>query len=394
MNLKVFCLVLASLIFTTALEAQEKKTLVLKDGRRVTGIVTKIPGGYQVEGRIAVTTHLDDEVASIEDAALTPEEEYAQKLEKLDTASADAQYELAEWAYKNNLREHARRHLREALRIDPDHIKAKALLAQVEAQRPQGQDGTQGTAADADFRQEWLIDQQDIERVRLEELRPGDKVTVRLQNNVINRFVEMMDGTDEFKKPRAAEQFRGLPPIRQVHYMLDKLDSDNTSIKDDIVVTSDPKFMIDFRQRIWPLVASTCGASACHGGSEVRGGLRLFVSGVSSERIDYTNFVILDGFVSQGRRMIDRANPEMSLLVSYALPEGQGKFRHPVKINPAFSRTSPSYHMLLSWIKDLRTIHPDYRLQYKPPFGMKIQWRSEGLLPPVSAPATGEGALP
>ena len=391
MNLRIICIVLACGILSTVVEAQETQTLILKDGRRLTGTVTKTPNGYRLDSRIASMTFRDDEVAAVEDA-LTTEDEYTQRAKALQDDDADGHYDLAEWAYRQNLREEARRHLQIALKINPNHIKAKALLSQLgdSEQTSQPMPGTQRIDT---ISTEWLIGEDDIQRIRLEELTPSDRVTVRLQNDVVNRFIDMMQGREDFKQPRAAERFRSLRPIQKTHYMLEKIDPDNRSIKDDIIITSDPRFMVDFRRHVWPMIANNCAAAACHGGAEVRGGLKLFNIPVSNERVDYTNYILLDGFMSKGRKMIDRGNPETSLLLSFALPEGQGQFRHPVKIPPMFpNRRAGGYTRIQAWITSLHTAHPDYRLEYKPPFGMKLQWRSHDLLPPVSSEPTTQGA--
>ena len=172
-----------------------------------------------------------------------------------------------------------------------------------------------------------------------------------------------------------------------MRYILYKIDPYNTAIKDDIIIKTDPRFMIEFRSRIWPIVAKHCAAAQCHGGDKPKGGLKLFNIPGKNEKVDYTNFLILDMFASGGKRMLDRDHSDLSLLLQYGLPPEQSRFDHPVKITPPFrSRKDPVYRRVLSWINSLSgPLHPNYRTTYKPPFKLKT---AAGGLPPLPPETT------
>jgi hypothetical protein len=247
-------------------------------------------------------------------------------------------------------------------------------------------------SGEEEVKDEWLLSEDDINRIRLEELRATDKVRIEFANDVLTRYIESRRGSPDWQN--AEKAFRGKPPIQRAIEMLTYVDRQNASIRDDIRVQTDPQFMVDFRRHIWPSVGSQCAVAECHGGNKPVGGLKLFRGAGRNERVDYTNFIILDGMVSRDgkARLIDRSNPEKSLLLQYGLLPDQAEFRHPEKLRrPIFtSRSSPSFKSALKWVTLLRgPMHPDYRLEYAPPFGMKLDFASSPsvLGQPTIAPA-------
>ncbi len=54
-----------------------------------------------------------------------------------------------------------------------------------------------------------------IYRICLEELRPSDTVVVEFRNNVLERFIDKMAGTADFKKPRFDKEFRAMSNTRK-----------------------------------------------------------------------------------------------------------------------------------------------------------------------------------
>ncbi len=177
-----------------------------------------------------------------------------------------------------------------------------------------------------------------------------------------------------------------MSPVEQALYILDKIDRNNESVKNDILIKSDPRFMVDFRRRIWPIIATYCATASCHGGDKPMGGLRLFNIPGKNEKIDYMNFLILDRAYHH-REMIDRDHKEMSLLLQFGLPAEQAQYRHPIEIKIAYAtRRARNYRRVLEWIESLKgPPHPDYRV------GFRIPWapKDRGLqVPGLTSPAT------
>ncbi len=381
----------------------QKKLVTLSDGRKLLGTVTKTETGYRIRMDIGGAIFFPaEEVVSIEDY-LTPEQRYQQKLKGIDAKDPEARYQLAKWAMEQEFLEIAGKELEQALKLKPGTGKYSWLLKQVEAKlaktkRPRPKPTTTTdvagkTTVGAKLKKALLIGDEDIWRIRLAELREDDRVPIDFRNNVIERFVDKMYGKRNFRDQYFPAQFRSFPPVRKTMYILEHIEPKDTDIRKDIVVLSDPRFMIDFRARIWPVVARSCAGSRCHGSrNRVQGGLRLFNVTPRTERIDYANFAILDSVqvAKKGRKLINRANVNESLLLQFALPPKQAKFRHPVEITPLYgNRRSLAYQVMFDWIEGLAgPPHPGYDLEYRLPFGMKPLPR--GLMIPPETETTPE----
>ena len=374
------CLLLA------AVAAAKTQAVYKKDGGKIVGVVTKTDRGYNVKTRFGVIFVAKENVDRIEDAP-TPKEVYEERLGKIDPNNPEQQYKLGEWAFGVGLFREARRSLQAALKVKPDHARAKLLLRQVEAKivtvgprtRPVGT----GAARHA-VKPEYLVSREDVYRIRMVEYRPesGRVVRVRFRNNVLDRYIETMLGQEGFRK----ETFLALSPVAKLQHIL-RNKPDKEGLKKDILIEADPQFMLDFRRRVWPLLARSCAPSTCHGSADGKGKLKLFAVGLRDDRIPYTNFAVLAGFVSKsGRRVIDRGQHEKSLLLQFGLPKkeaGTGD-SHPKKKIPVLftDKKNENYKDVLKWIGELQAQYPNYRLKYRPPFGMKLHLGGEVDMPP------------
>lgn len=361
------------------------KVVTLKSGSQVTGQVVKTDGKYEVtlESGIVVVFSEEDVVSIAE--ATTPQSGYEKRRAEIDPDDPDDHYRLAEWAYEQDMLEIARRELNAALELKPDHERSRLLLRQVRARlaartRPASTTGPAEPEPDvpSGMRRDWMLGEEDVYRIRRAELRDTDRVVIKYRNDVIDRFIRRMEGYREFERQDFSDTFRGWSDIRQTRYILRELDDPQAPLARDILIETDPQFMVDFRNRVWPMVAQRCAGGNCHGGQRVVGSLRLFNVPGRNERVEYTNFALLDGLVADGARMIDRDRPEESLLLQYLLPEDQAQNKHPTRLTPAFpSRRSGGYRRVETWIRELRgPPHPRYELEYDPPFGMSLQFRS------------------
>jgi tetratricopeptide (TPR) repeat protein len=388
----------------------QSKVVTLKDGKQIIGEVTEMKNAYQIKlksGIIAIYAKSD--VAKIEEET-SPKQEFEQRLAKLDPASADQHYALGEWAFGKGMYEEAQKVLQKALKIDAAHTKSKLLLVQVEAQlKLSGEPDTRpvrppitttkGADANATVLAEWLLSDEDINRIRLEELRKGEKVTVQFRNDADRKFIDMMRGKGDFEDARFEKRFLGFAPWDKAHYMLKHLDRDNVAMKDEIRIKTNPQFMVEFNSRVWPKLRQTCASVQCHGGEKPEGTLRFFPL-ARNDKVDYTNFVILVGYRKDGRRLIDRNNPEESLFLNFGLPPDQARsgYVHQQKITPLFAkRTDDDYKRVLEWIDSLEgPPYPDYRLLWKPPLGMKIDTGGPDFLTtqPASTPTPAPTPTP
>ena len=209
-----------------------------------------------------------------------------------------------------------------------------------------------------------------INRVRLGEFRAEDmtdRPRVSMSRRVIREFLDeaaknqAMTDTDKrlFNEGANDDKLRWMIKIAGDRYL------------DRVELTSEPRTMASFRQKIWPIISRGCAAPACHGG-EKAGHLR-FVLPVSYGPATATNFYVLSQFEAAEGKLVDREHAEASLLLQFGLSAEQAELKHPVATTPVFpSPSDPKYQIVLDWIRQLRSPLPDYRItdrMWQPPPG-------------------------
>ena len=327
-------------------------------------------------------------------------QEYYGRRAVIGSNDAKGYLQLGKWAYENKLLSEAQDSLTRALKINPELAEVAALLNKINAAIADGGTTTGGVE------DKLLLSMADIYKIRVEEFgRKGDVVRVRYRNRVLQRFVAAMSGRDEFANDmRFGEKFMGYTVIKKLQYILDPVreiaPETLETLKKDILIESDPLFMKTFRSRIWPVVRQNCATAACHGAPKGVGKLKLFNSPGRDAKINYTNFIILAGASDkQGGRVLDRDTTQESLLLEYLLPKAVAKRPHPATKkairNLLKDRKQPAYKIIHDWISSLSAPgYPDYRLEYKPPFGMKLNLSGGGGALPPRRRSGGGGALP
>jgi hypothetical protein len=373
-------IVLVCTALWAAAASAEQMIVTLLDGRQIQGEVTREGESFVIRTRFGTLSFPASEVASVEPVPDAPEDRYQQRLEEIDPENPRDHYELAQWAIEQDRLDLARKHLLRALELDEDFELARLRLEEVQRRidqaRQKQRQARQAEKPDARLEGLNLLSEEEINRIRIEEFRwddPGDVVSVRFENDVIDRFIRQMAGVDRFKEPGYDRVFRSLPPIEQLRYILEMRPRDR-QLKSDIRILSDPKFMQEFRSRVWPVVRSYCGQSQCHGGPDLVGGFAVLPLGRGNMHVDYTNFVLLTGVRIDGRWIVDRSNPERSLLLQFSLPPEQANREHPSRIRQAFtSRENAAYRRILEWIRRLSGPGDfDYALKFQPPFDLDL----------------------
>ncbi|MCK4601752.1 MAG: hypothetical protein KAU28_04765, partial [Phycisphaerae bacterium] len=338
--------------------------------------VTETEDGYEVRTRMGVVKLQRHEVESITDV-VDPKQEYDERLAELADDDVDGHIGLGRWASENELTDEAMARFRHVLEIEPDNQEAALLLRQLEAdlerEADSNADGDNGGpdqppgdgAVTPDFNAEWLVSMDDVYRIRMAEMREGEKIRVTFVDDVLDDFADVMTGKMDIDGEKFdAKAFRGLSRDEKLQYILANVDRNDTSIRDRIHLMKDPAFMDQF-ERIWRLqIAESCGAAQCHGGVGAPGGLKLLKlpgggAGDLGTRTYYTNFLILDMYKAEtgqlrGRRLIDRNRPEDSLLLQFGLEPSEAVFTHPQvegeAIKPIFRNTEDEkYEVTLRW---------------------------------------------
>ena len=373
-------LVLAGAMAWCAVVTAEQQAVVMKNGGRIVGEITRTSTGYHVKTATGDFDVAESDVVRVE-VVRPREDEYKERLAKADPNNADQLYEVAKWAADNNMLVQARDLLNKVLELKPQHEDARLQLRLIEPKltaatrtttegtAPETVKPTPGPSASDQDLLRTMMPTEDIYRLRLRELKANDSVQIDFRNKLIDRFLKANRGTGPFAEAGAEQEFLKLSRVAQARYILENIDRDNWAMLDDILVKSDPVVFRDFKTRIWPILAQTCASSACHGGVKGAGDLKLFNVAMGDERILYTNFYILHSY-ARGGQMIDRANPENSLLLECGLPKKLARTPHSKEINPVFpTRDDNNYRIILNWITTLR--HPllpeDYGVKYKVP---------------------------
>lgn len=213
----------------------------------------------------------------------------------------------------------------------------------------------------------------DIQRLKMHELRldgPAENVKVRFASRTDQRTL-----SEEILKElsRRADYEQAWEEILLRGQLNEKLQlivaTTGTKYADRLNIISDPEVFTTFRTRVLPLIVKGCARPGCHSGprSQV---FRFSRGSHRSETYAYTTFALLERKQTSQGRLIDRDDPEGSLLLGYMLPSNDNPKAHPpVKgkrpISPVLhNRRSPAYRSVVDWINSLTTPWPDYGLDY------------------------------
>ena len=137
-----------------------------------------------------------------------------------------------------------------------------------------------------------------------------------------------------------------------------------------IEVNSEPSALNQFRLKVhdgW--LIPNCATSRCHGGIDA-GRFFLHRRGSKTDKVRYTNLLILERWNELERPLINYERPADSLLIQYALPRKEARFPHPdVKgFRPVFSRSNQRLlQATLDWINSMYQPRTRYPVKYDPP---------------------------
>ena len=242
----------------------------------------------------------------------------------------------------------------------------------------------------------------EINRIRYMELRgmrmkseQPDRVSCKVPRETVDDFLLEMQGHQDFQGESARVNFRKMTAPQKLHKIAQYK---GAAYADKVEITSDPEVFVDFKKRVMPIVLRSCGTTACHGLSERDAGrFVLYNDPKKTTATTYANFLMLNEITYKGHRLIDRAQPENSLLLTYMLPKEdiQPDLRHPgnVKYDPTFRSSGPrGFRRIRDWISSLKHPSEDYGVHLYPAlpdtFGPGDEDKpSES--PPSSQPAKG-----
>ncbi|HMO24868.1 MAG TPA: hypothetical protein PKB10_01230, partial [Tepidisphaeraceae bacterium] len=276
-----------------------------------------------------------DQIESIEYG--TFEELFEKKLAALAADDANGRIALARDAFAARRYLLAARALEMALAIDPNNEDAVRFLNLVRQQLrlQRGGDDNDTTPPTAPSSpptprmERRLLDGDQINLIRLHEMRADEHIPVRIDPDTRRQIVEKMNVT--------VQQFNQGTPAQQARYILE---NGTPEMLTGVRVNRDPEALQVFRQRVLPVVVQGCATANCHGGATGAGGFYLY-SG-ADEATAYTNFMILSTYAKKltsgasgvfggevDVRMIDRGQADRSLLLNYAFPGSIAEHDHP-----------------------------------------------------------------
>lgn len=210
----------------------------------------------------------------------------------------------------------------------------------------------------------------EIQRIRFVELRAlrlttdrPDSVTVKIPRKTVDDFLADVEGEEGWRGDAARREFRKLTPPQKLHIIAKERQD---KYQQSIDIQSDPEVFAEFRKHVMPLVLRGCSNTGCHSPSypdDVRFGLYKDPKKLPSTT--YANFIMLNSLSVDDQPLINRVQPDNSLLLTFMLPDKEVKpeMRHPgtAAIRPIFqSRNAPGYKRIEKWIASLRQPAPDY----------------------------------
>jgi len=299
----------------------EMGTVITKDGRTLEGEITRKGDEVHVDSGGRLTVLSKDQVKEIR-PSVPVDAEYEKRLAGLAKDDVAGHVALAEWCLERGRPDLALQRCEHALKIAPKHTNAKLLRgaaqrrmkSKPDAGRPRKKRGrTPGGK-----RQGKLLTDKEIGRIRLAELKPGERVKVRFADGLLDRFLDAVAGTrPEYSTATFRRDFRDKSNSEK---LADIVKATALYYADEIEVSSDPVAIRVFRKDIMPIVKVNCATSKCHGGAAK---IRLYTQR-KTEAV-YTNFYTLDRFKKSvpGRglvSMFDRGYPEEGLFLNYLLP--------------------------------------------------------------------------
>ena len=359
--------------------AAQQGVVTTRDGRQLEGEIRDVGSAVTITHRGVTSQISKDDVASVDYAT------FAQRIQDRLAAALDgdvaARIEIAGDALGRKEYTLALQATDAALAIDPldrdarrmaNTIAQQMQLDRATTRRSELSADPSASSAEPPVGRRRTLDAAQINRLRQLELRPGDRVRIRFNNNVRRRFADSQAGLD----------IRAFIRREETEQALEILALGTRDMVDDVQVLSDPLAIETFGRRIHTAVLQGCATAGCHGG-ESAGDFRLITGRQNAETM-LTNFYLLNTYVREVARVddpnaardarspfaasavyaVERGRATSSLLYQYALPRKLATTRHPAvrgwdgvvrSVNDRLARD------LVQWMDgDLAAVRPDY----------------------------------
>ena len=181
-------------------------------------------------------------------------------------------------------------------------------------------------------------------------------------------FASYTDHPQMLKSTKELAQLRNAQGYEKLQLLFDLRARELYS---QVQVQDDPPVMREFRTNIHQrYVVNYCGTTACHGGDGGAGGVRLLRDAIDTDTTVYTNFITLQSTHVGPLDMINRQQPDRSLLLQYGLARTAATTPHPEAEGwrPKFHAMQDGFLQATSrWIDSLWKPTPDYGIKAPPP---------------------------
>lgn len=350
--------------------------VVTKDGTRYEGDVNERGETVEVSGVPGTPGPVGINRANV--ASITYADKVADDvraaLGKLDRNDLKSRIELAKVAISANAFEAARDVLKDAARIDPNNPEVTQLMSQVTAHLPPPTPATAPstqpavattapatTPATAPTTEpavgtqapKRMVSREEINQIRQIEWRPDvESLPVAIRPDAKRKFLAANPDI-------TPADFNAMTSEQQAALMLQK---GTAEVKRGITITRDPASVVNFKKSVIRVIIQGCASNACHGSTKA-GSFQLFLP-ATNETVVYTDFLILQEYTThKGKFLIDRVNPENSLLLQYMLPSALTKTPHPAVQGfrpPVRTVDAPAYQQVLQWINGMPSAPAHY----------------------------------
>lgn len=205
-----------------------------------------------------------------------------------------------------------------------------------------------------------------INLLKVYEIDLGSKPRVSIPSETIDSFFQKYsDHRDVPRGRKDRSDFKRLPGYEQLDLFFRVQARD---FYDQVEVRQEPEPLAKFRRIVNPNYLARYFAPM-FGQGQIEG-LHLFNQRPEEEDEAYTNFYLLSEFTYDDKPMLDRLNPEQSLLLQWGLAREAARFPAPEMDDwrPLFkTMDDPDFRRYAEWIGSLFTPSPDYGIEYPPP---------------------------
>jgi hypothetical protein len=264
------------------------------------------------------------------------DEQYLQRRLAIDPEDVSSHLALCNWLIQERQYEYAKSELEQVRKrhADPESIKAMRFVeAQLELHRSSeqtpGNDGTddeESGASSAPIPR--TITDEEVNLVRVYEIDLQNPPRLLVPRTAVRELIESYGSSSLVPDTEAEQASLYQAESIDIVRLLFRLRA--RELYPTIEVIGEPTALRLFRERVhdtW--LMNNCSTSRCHGGSN-SGRLRLLRDGSATDRVRYTNLLILDRFSTRdGEPLLDWENPDQSLLIQYGLPRSETTTPHP-----------------------------------------------------------------